>query len=135
MQSRVTSDGRRRWPKQVGLIIGLVGAAWWLLGGISAAAGFGEDMDFAEILFHAVMLGLIFLVSVAVAWSSESFGGVLLVVEGLFVAVSSPVIASHCEQLTISSLLTTASLPLLISGALFILSLREGRKHPEAGGA
>ena len=125
---------RRKRLKRFGLIIGLVGAAWWILGGISVVAGFGEDMDFAEVLFHGALLGLIFLVSVAIAWRSESFGGVLLVVEGLFVAVSSPIIAHHCEQLTISSLLLTASLPLLVSGALFILSLWEGRKRPEAGG-
>ena len=124
---------RRSLLRRVGLIIGLAGAAWWILGGISIVAGFSEEMDPVQILPH-VLLGLIFLVSVAVAWRPELFGGVLLVIEGLFMAVSSPIIAYHCEEMTLISILMTMGLPFLISGALFILSWREGRKHPEAGG-
>ncbi len=117
---------RRNLLRRAGLIIGLGGAVWWILGGISIVAGFSEEMDsIVEILPH-VLLGLTLLVSIAIAWRPEPFGGVLLVVEGLFLAVSSPIIAYHCEEMTIVSILMTMGLPFLLSGSLFILSCLGG---------
>jgi hypothetical protein len=115
------SSKRQNFFRRLSLIIGLVLTAWWMLGGISIVVGFGEEMTFMDILPH-IALGLTFIVSIAVAWRQETMGGVLLVVEGVFAALSSPIIAYHCEEMTIVSLLLMISLPLLLSGALFILS-------------
>jgi len=115
---------RRRRLRPIGLIIGLVAAAWWLYSGI--AWGTGQELDFVEALLHTALPGLIFLVSVAVAWKWESAGGVLLVVEGLFVTIVGPMTFKHCPQMTIVLLLLTGSLPLLAAGLLLILSWREG---------
>ena len=128
--AKAAASGQREWPSQVGLVIGLIGAAWWLLAGISITAGFSEKMNFVDILVHGALLSLVFIIGVAVAWRQASFGGVLLVVVGLIVAVSSPIIAYHCNeisdgQVTIVSVLLTGSLPLLASGALFLLSQRQ----------
>ena len=121
--------------RRVGLIIGLVAAAWWIFGGISIVAGYSEEMDSFVYFLPHVSLGLVFLVSIAIAWGRpESFGGVLLIIEGSFTAVSSPIIAYHCEEMTIVSILITMSLPFLISGSLFTLSCLARREHPEAGG-
>ena len=120
----MAESSRRNWLRTNGLIIGLVAAAWWLYSGISW--GSGQELDFVEALLHTALPGLIFLVSVALAWKWKAAGGVLLVVEGLFVTIAGPVTYKHCPQMTIVLLLLTGSLPLLASGLLLILSWRKG---------
>jgi hypothetical protein len=118
---------RRKRLRRAGLIVGLSAAVWWLLFGIVS----GNDMglDFIGSLLHTALPGLIFLVNIAIAWKWESIGGMLLIVEALVTLAILSIITNHCPQMNAALILLTMSLPLLLSGILFVISRKEGKKQ------
>ncbi|GAI46635.1 unnamed protein product, partial [marine sediment metagenome] len=70
----------------MGLILGLVWAGWWMLFGI--VSGIVEGLDFVGVLAHTALPGLIFLASVIVVWWWKFIGGIVLIVEGLFILIA-----------------------------------------------
>ena len=82
-------------------------------------------LDFVEILLHPALPSVIFLASVGIACSRAFAGGIILIIEGLLVAATCSVASHHCPRLTTVLVLLTGSVPLLVSGILFILSRRE----------
>jgi len=104
-------------------------------------------MRFAAAIDNSGVLGagLIILVSIAIAWKRPLTGGAVLIVEGLLsiAAIVVAWVSNPAEALGLATgyyvfgpfvwvflCLVTAvpCAPLLISGALFILSWREGRR-------
>lgn len=113
--------------RRTGLIIGLSAAIWWLLFGIVS----GNDMRLGliESLLHTALPGLIFLVNMAIAWKWGFIGGALLIVEALLTLGILFLISNHCSQMNVVLVLMTMSLPLLLSGILFIISWKDGRNQ------
>lgn len=114
-----------RWLWQVGLILGLVWAGWWIFFGI--ASGIVEGLDFVGVLIHTALPGLIFLASVMVAWRWKAIGGIVLIVEGLSILIALPIAFTGFPLLTI---VLAMGLPPLIAGVLFVLSWRGERLSP-----
>jgi hypothetical protein len=117
------ADSRWRiWLGWAGLFVGLAGSAWWLYFGVTR--GSSQGLDVLGALLHTALPGVVFLVSMAIAWRWRFAGGVLLVIEGLFISIFGPMIFKHCSFMSVALLLLTGSLPLLASGILLILSYR-----------
>jgi hypothetical protein len=80
---------------------------------------------------HAAVPGGIFLISAASAWKWETVGGVLLVLEGLFVAAAYPVWAhGRFPVSTIVFVLSTMALPPIAAGCLFVAGGRQPGSFP-----
>ena len=119
--------------------LALLWAGWWIFFGM--ASGFGEEiirllkahallqnlsgLHVGPVLLHAAWPGLVFLLSVVVAWRWETIGGALLVFEGLLVLVAYPLMTyRHMLPVTILFVVLTMALPPLVAGALFLAHRR-----------
>lgn len=128
--------GRMRFAAR---FLALLWAGWWVFFGL--ASGFGEeitrllrsytllqnlsDLRVGPVLLHAAWPGLVFLLSVAVAWRWETIGGALLIFEGLLVLVGYPLMTyRRMLPATILFVLLTMALPPLVAGALLLASRR-----------
>ena len=128
--------GRMRF---VARFLALLWAGWWLFFGL--ASGLGEEiiglmrdqpllqdlsgLHVGPVLLRAAWPGLVFLLSVVVAWRWETIGGALLVFEGLLVLVAYPLMTyRHMLPVTILFVVLTMALPPLVAGALFLASRR-----------
>ncbi len=99
------------------LIIGLVWAGFWTWFGL--ASGVSEGLDVIGVIIHTSIPGLLFLGTIAVAWKWGLVGGVLLILEGLIVAVGYPLMVSGKFSFsTVFFVLLTMALPPLILGVL-----------------
>jgi hypothetical protein len=100
------------------LIIGLIWAGFWTWFGL--ASGISEGLDVIGIIIHAIMPGLFFFTTIAVAWKRGVVGGILLIFLGLVVAIGYPLmVVGKFPATTIVAVLITMALPPLMSGALF----------------
>ncbi len=120
-----TNSNRRKWLRRAGLITGLLWAGLWTFFGF--ASGIVEGLGLLGTLIHTLVPGMVFLASVAFAWKWELIGGVVLIIEGLLVAVLYPIMAADLiETGVIALVLLTMGLPPLAAGVLYLLSCREG---------
>jgi hypothetical protein len=106
------------WMRWMARGLSLVWAGFWVFFGV--ASGIGERGKPMEVLIHTAVPGLIFLVSALIAWRWEAVGGVLLVVEGLVVAVGYPLMARHFPLSTKIFIELTMATPPLVSGLLLL---------------
>jgi len=114
------------WMRYIARALALIWAGWWVLFGV--ASGIEEKLNPPGILIHSAVPGLIFLASVITAWRWESVGGVILLLEGLFVCIAYPTTMGKRFPLsTIFCVLVTMALPPLIAGLLFLVSRRKSR--------
>ena len=128
----MANANRRKWLRRLGLILGLIWAGWFTFLFL-VLFGIGIQGDFPYLLvllgdwrswWLVAVPGVISFGSVVIAWKWERIGGAILVILGL-VLICSLVVFS------IKLILLAAGFPLLVSGVLFILSWREGRKKDE----
>lgn len=122
-------SSRQKKLRRAGLIIGLVGAV--LIMALFVALGeepFAGVSNFLYALLNSLRVSLPFLILIWVAWKQPTIGGILLIVVSLFW----PAWQLYSVLATAPSIPTTAffvilpvSLLPLVSGVLFLLSLRE----------
>ena len=78
--------------------------------------------------------GLLFLVSTLLAWRWQRPGGVVLLTEGLVLAVGYPLVMhGSLPTPTIAFTLATISLPPLAAGILFLLARTRARTGGDSG--
>jgi len=118
-----------KWMRYAARTLALLWAGWWVFFGL--ASGLGEGLSPVGILIHTALPGLVFLVSVALAWRWETVGGVVLILEGVFVLIAYPVMTyDHFPLATIIFVLLTMALPPLAAGLLLLISGQKS-KAPE----
>ena len=110
-------------------LIALAWGGFWVFFGV--ASGLGERMNAEGVFMHALLPGLVFLASVIIPWIWESWGGILLILEGLFVCVAYPMMAKgHFPLNTIFFVLLTMGLPPIVSGIFFLFISRKSKPVP-----
>lgn len=128
-----TSDNRQKWLRRAGLIVGLAGAlGLTLLIFVTNGEGF-NSYSVSFVIVEALPL----LIMVVIAWKWSLVGGILLIAGGLFWPVAR-LTATLLETLPQPSLtlatvilpVLPVSLPYLITGILFLLSVK-GIKRKE----
>jgi hypothetical protein len=120
-ETDTTKDKPINWLRFMARSLSLMWAGWWTFFGL--ASGIHEGLSPCGVLIHTTKPGLIFLVSAAFAFCRPMSGGILLIVEGIFIMVAYPLIVRDTSPiLTISFILVTMALPALLAGFLFILS-------------
>ena len=104
-----------------------MGAVWagsWIAGGALAAAL--QRAPLAGILISAFLPGLVFAAGVGLAWKWERVGGLLLVAQGLFWAVTYAFnYSGHMELLRTLFVLVTFVLPPVLAGMMFVVARLE----------
>jgi hypothetical protein len=111
-----------RWMRYLAVIVALLWAGFWTFFGL--ASGISEGLSPVGILHHSIFPGLIFLISAIIAWRWNLVGGILLVLESLFVFVVYPMRFMDFPLITILLVLATMALPPMIAGILFIVSYK-----------
>jgi hypothetical protein len=114
-----------RWMRYLAVIISLLWAGFWTFFGF--ASGISEGLNPVGVLHHSIFPGLLFLISALIAWRWNRIGGVLLVIEGLFVFVVYPMRFMDFPLVTILLVLATMAFPPLIAGILHIADSRKIR--------
>ena len=118
----MSKDKPINWLRFMAASLSLMWAGWWTFFGL--ASGIYEELSPGGILIHTTIPGLIFLASAAFALWRPVSGGILLIIEGIFVMVTYPVMVRNTFPIsTISFILVTMALPALLAGFLFVLSL------------
>ena len=117
------------WMRWAARILALLWAGFWVWFGL--ASGIAEGIGVIGTIIHTAMPGLILLASALFAWSKERIGGILLIVEGLIIAIAYPLMTmGHFPILTIIYVLLTMSLPPIVAGILFLISHRRISEAP-----
>lgn len=116
-----TSKRSAKWMCYIARALALIWACWWTFFGLVSGAGEGLK----GLLANApnALPGLVFLASVAIAWRWVVIGGIVLVLEGLFIFIAYPVMVhSRFPLSTIIFVLLTMGLSPLVAGFLFLIS-------------
>ncbi len=112
---------------RVARVLALVWACWWTFFMLASGAGGG----FKGVLTNApnALPGLVFLISVAIAWKWEAVGGIVLMVESLLILIVYPLFVRGELPLSgiIFVMLTLGLLP-LVAGILFLVSWQRTRR-------
>ena len=109
------------WMRSIARGLALLWAGWWTFFGL--ASGIGEKAGLLGVLIHTTVPGLIFLITVLIAWRWEPVGGILLILEGLWAIF-------FFKQRSLAAfffMLGTITLPPLSAGFLLLISWRKGR--------
>jgi hypothetical protein len=107
-------------------IIALLWAGFWIFFGV--ASGISEGLTIPAIVLHGSMPGLFFLISASAAWIWKRYGGVLLLVEGIPIAIGYPLAAGGAMSANgIITVLLIMALPPIVSGGLFIAAWARSR--------
>ena len=117
------------WIRIIARLIALLWAGFWVFFGV--ASGMDEGMSVAGIFMHALLPGLVFLASMIIPWKWELWGGILLILEGLFVCAAYPLWAQGKFPLsTVVDVLLTMGLPPIVSGIIFLIISRKPKPAP-----
>lgn len=108
-----------RWTRWAAWTLIVLVTAFWLWFGIASAAA--EHLGAMNWLGHLVVPGGVFIVTALVAWRWPVAGAVLLIAEGLFVAVGYPVtFGRRFPIITTVMVLLTMAAPPIAAGALLL---------------
>lgn len=110
-----------KWMRWTARVLSLAWGGWWTFFGL--ASGIGEKMNAAGILLHAAVPGLIFLALAIVAWKWELAGGIIVLIIGLVLFLTYPLVMRMPPTVVVTVLLMLA-LPPLVAGVLFVLGWR-----------
>ena len=121
-----TGDRATKWICYIARVLALIWAGWWTFFGL--ASGLHEGLSPVGVLRYALLPGLVFLLSAVIAWRWETIGGIVLVLEGLFLFIWYPIRYSHFSPSLIISVLSALALPPLVAGFLFLASRWRSRK-------
>lgn len=125
MTTHVDGKTHKRWICAVGRVIAVVWSGFWALFGLLSALG--ERLDTLGVLFHMIVPGFVFLITVIIAWSYEKVGGIVLIVEGFVVGIAYPLLFSAMATSTVIFVLLTMALPPVLAGFLFMIDSRRHR--------
>jgi hypothetical protein len=118
--------------RYVARALSLVWACFWLIFGLLSGAGAGTKGLVANA--PNALPGLLFVASALLAWRWQRLGGVVLLAEGLVLAVGYPLIMhGGLPASTIVFTLVIISLPPLVAGILFLLARTRARTGEASG--
>jgi hypothetical protein len=125
----ILKKGNIVWGRYLARAIALAWGGFWVFFGV--ASGIGEKMNTEGIFMHALLPGLVFLASVVIPWIWEKPGGVLLILEGLFVCVAYPMMFYPRFHIsTVIYVLLTMGFPPIVSGIIFLFVSRKPKPVP-----
>lgn len=126
----VTNSRGQRWLNWSGLITGILGAGGLTLFVYSVALDWMIRLPEPVAWLDITACGLLLYGSVFVAWKRRGTGGIILIVSNAVVSAPHSILAMRMEFGGLGMLFfeMPASTLLLVSGVLFLLSWREGRK-------
>lgn len=104
-------------------IVATVWAGWWTFFGL--ASGLGEELSLTGVVIHTTIPGLIFVLTVVLAWRWEIAGGLVMMAVGLLTLVYYPIATTWPGALTLA-------IPPILAGALFLWNgwrLGQGGSH------
>jgi len=115
------------WAHWTARILSLAWAGFWVWFGL--ASGISEPTTergkLMDVLIHTTVPGLVFLVTALIAWRWEAVGGVLLLLEGLIIAVGYPwMFHGRFPLRTYVFVELTMAVPPLVAGVLFLIASR-----------
>ncbi len=111
------------WLRVFGRILALFWGVFWFLFGLLSALG--EDLNLVETVIDVFVPGMVFLVTVIVAWRHEKGGGIALMLEGLAVAIVYPMIFRAMASSTVMFIFLAMALPPIVSGAFLVLDWKK----------
>jgi hypothetical protein len=127
----VKNNGRRRWWRQAGLVVGLVWASLWTAFAAASAwsQGFGPVLGDSLAASAVLISGIVLLWGgVAVAWKRAFIGGFLLVTASFLVMAGySLSAADRVAPPGIFLIVLTMGIPPLAAGVFYLLLWREER--------
>lgn len=101
------------------LIVALGWAVFWTWFGL--ASGISEGLNVIGVIIHTSVPGLVFLGTVALAWKWGLVGGIMLILEGIIIAIGYPLmVGGRFPFETILFILLTMALPPFVSGVLLV---------------
>lgn len=104
----------------------------WSIGWISfgLVSGIGEGLKPGTVLTHAALPGVIFLATALIAWRWECLGGLLLLLEGIIITAYFMTPFNQVSLVGLYFVLSSATLPALFVGFLFVYSWRKSKAYP-----
>jgi hypothetical protein len=112
-----------RWAQPAAWTIILLVTGFWRWFGIASAAS--EGLGAGNWVAHILGPGGTLLATAAIAWRWPSAGGVLLILEGLVVAIGYPMMVSgRFPVTTIVFVLLTMAVPPMVAGGLLLFARR-----------
>ncbi|GEM_PF-1350484 len=116
----MTNIDHRKFLKVFALTLSFIWAGFWIFFGV--ASGFGEKLNIIGIIIHTTFPGLIFLFSVLVALRFSITGGIILLIEGIAIAIAYPLMVREIFPLsTIIYVILTMAIPPVLSGVILLL--------------
>ena len=99
-------------------IIALVWAAWWVIFTIRTYIQADTNIEFD---LSMPLLALIFVVSALIPWKWKALGGILLILEGLFITAAYMEQTPSEQWLSQAAYLVIIGIPAVIAGLLFLI--------------
>lgn len=120
-------DRQSKRMRLIALVVACLWAGWWTFFGI--ASSIGEDPSVAGVFIHTAVPGIVFLMSVFVAWRWNPIGGVVLIVEGLITLVGYPLLVGSRFSLSmVVFVLVSMSAPPVLAGSLLLAAWRRSQQ-------
>jgi hypothetical protein len=111
---------RINWLLWIARLLALLWGGFWIWYGV--ASGISEGVGVIGTLRYAAMPGLILLASALFAWKYARTGGFLLIIEGLIIAITYPLIfGSRFPLMTVLLVLLTMATPPILAGLMFLI--------------
>jgi hypothetical protein len=117
---RLPIDSDRLMANGARLISNLWAASWISFG---VASGISQGLTFVRILFDLAISSLFFVLLQILARRKAVLGGLLLLLTGLILTVSFPILA-RLHGNALASIILTLALPPLVAGIMYILDWR-----------
>ncbi len=110
-------ETRLMYVRRIAHALMILWTSWWIFFGFSS--GLSEGMTPSGVLLHGALPGLIFLITTIIVWRWETFGGKLLLYEGVLILAIFPAIAAGSISFSgILFVILTMALPPLLAGIL-----------------
>ena len=115
-----------RWLSYTARLIVLVWAICWLITSFKSVVSVGFNLNGVSV---AVLYSVFFLGSAYIAWRWEGFGGLVLIAEGLLIAILyPPLMVGRVSMKFVLYLELTMAVPAIVAGILFCISWWEGKQ-------
>jgi hypothetical protein len=120
MRNAIHTDTKaKKCRRYIGLSLILLWAGFWIF---FAVASLLTEPFSRTALFNVISFSVILSTSIAIVWRWETIGGIVLVLESLFIFIAYPIRFNYMPLSTVLFVLVTMALPPLITGSLSLVN-------------
>lgn len=131
MRKAIYTDTKaKKYRRYLGLSLVLLWAGFWMF---FAVASLSAEPFSRLALLNVVSFSVILLASIAILWRWETIGGIILILESLFIFIAYPIRFDHMPLSTVLLVLATMALPPLITGSLSLVNRYMSRASGVSG--